>query len=433
MRRILALLICASATVYAQAPVRDAGPARSALLPAGGAGISGVVKDQADQPIRRALVTIAGDGFTRSLVTDDEGRFAFTNLPAGRFTIQAAKPAYPSMSYGANRPYRPGPGLTLAADQQAGGVVLKLGRGAAISGTVFDELGKPMPGVPVMAWEVRTALSGERTLDFPTSFGEAVTTDDRGMYRIFGLAPGEYTIGTSWSYRGMNGDVRMPTDAEYREAFRAVAEPASSAVLPAAGQPARAPVEPPGLNYAPVFYPDSVDALAAMTLPLKAGDEREGIDLRMQLRPMSKIEADIVGLEPGVRAEVILSRRSRVAALNSTSFSAPQLDGHYTSSSLGPGDYSLRARVQAAPGKPAQWAQSDVSIAGSEPVRVTLRLEPTLTVSGRLVFEAGTLPPPEDLTKVRISVIGPGTEGNIVNTTPAINADVPLRTGLRAR
>jgi hypothetical protein len=96
-------------------------------------------------------------------------------------------------------------------------------------GTVFDELGKPMPGVPVMAWEVRTALSGERTLDFPTNFGEAVTTDDRGMYRIFGLAPGEYTVGTSWSYRGMNGDVRIPTDAEYREAFRAVAEPASSA------------------------------------------------------------------------------------------------------------------------------------------------------------------------------------------------------------
>ena len=93
MRRILALLICASATVYAQAPVRDAGPASAAPRAAGGAGISGVVKDQADQPIRRALVTIAGDGLTRSLVTDDEGRFAFTNLPAGRFTIQAAKPA----------------------------------------------------------------------------------------------------------------------------------------------------------------------------------------------------------------------------------------------------------------------------------------------------------------------------------------------------
>jgi hypothetical protein len=181
MRKVFALLICASAAVSAQAPVRDAGPASAAPRPAGGAGIAGVIRDQAEQPIRRALVTIASDGFTRSLVTDDEGRFTFTDLPAGRFTIQAAKPAYPSMSYGANRPYRPGPGLTLAEGQQASGVVLKLGRGAAISGAVFDELGKPMPGIPVMAWEIRTALSGERTLDFPANFGEAVTTDDRGM------------------------------------------------------------------------------------------------------------------------------------------------------------------------------------------------------------------------------------------------------------
>lgn len=422
MTRTLCVLLCASALVGAQTPPRDAGPAVAA--PSGRGGISGVVRDEGDQPVPRATVSIVGDGFNRAAITDAEGRFVFSNLPAGRFTIKAAKPSYPPMSYGASRPFRPGAGILLGEGQQATGIVLKVARGAVVSGTVFDERGQPMPGVPVMAWEVRTSLSGERTLDFPAIGGSAVTTDDRGRYRIFGLPPGEYTVGTSWFYHGAEGEARVPTEAEIREAFRAVTEPALSAAQPAAaatGQ--RAAPEPVTVNYTPVFYPDSLDPLAAMTLLLKAGEQRESVDIGMQLRPMSKIEGQVIApdnVKGGV--EMILSRRNRVQALNSTTFWPPTADEHFVSSSLGPGDYTIRARVQPASGRPALWAQSDVSIVGAEPIHVTLRLEPALTVSGRVVFQSTALSPPEDLTKLRISVRGPGDAGPI-NSTATVNAD----------
>ena len=54
------------------------------------ASLSGAVvsTDASPQPVRQAVVTIAGGGLaqSRSVVTDDGGRFAFENLPAGRFT-----------------------------------------------------------------------------------------------------------------------------------------------------------------------------------------------------------------------------------------------------------------------------------------------------------------------------------------------------------
>ncbi len=158
----------------------------------------------------------------RRTVTDDAGRFQFADLPAGRFTITAAKAGYPETSYGARRPFRTGSGVMLAEGQRLTDIQLPLAKGAVLTGTVFDDRGQPMPGVPIMAWEVRSSLSGERTLDMPATGGEWVTSDDRGMYRVFGLPPGEYTIGTAWFFSGGEADVRVPSDAEIRAAFLAV-------------------------------------------------------------------------------------------------------------------------------------------------------------------------------------------------------------------
>ena len=60
--------------------------------------ISGaVVTDDAQpQPVRRAVVTLTGSALTRDrgAITDDSGRFSFTKLPAGRFTLTVAKPSF---------------------------------------------------------------------------------------------------------------------------------------------------------------------------------------------------------------------------------------------------------------------------------------------------------------------------------------------------
>jgi len=218
-----AVLAGAIATTGAQTPARDV-PA--APVPAGSGLLAGVVVDVEKKPLRRASVSVSGDmRLNRTTVTDDAGRFVFGGLPAGRFTITASKGGYPPMSYGASRPYRTGSGVLLKEGQQVSNIVLTLPKGAVMTGTVFDDRGQPMPAVPVMAWEVITSLSGERTLTAAANAGNGVTTDDRGVYRVYGLPPGEYTMGTAWFFSSSGSDVRVPTDAEIREAFQAATQP----------------------------------------------------------------------------------------------------------------------------------------------------------------------------------------------------------------
>ena len=411
-------VICALGTVHAQTPARDQAPVP---VPTGTGGLQGIVVDETHQPVRHALVTIKGGmGLTLAAVTEEDGAFSFTGLPAGRFTITAEKTAYPSSSYGAKRANRPGAGVLLTTGQTVSGLVLTMPRGGVLTGTVYDEHGQPMPDVPVMAWEVRPALTGDRTLDFPATGGVSVTTDDRGIYRVFDLPAGEYTVGTAWFYSGLPRAVRVPTDDEIRAAFAASQQP-GRAVGAATGLTASgpAPTPAPAYNYAAVFSPGVVDPFVANVVQLGVGEERTGVDIHMQFIPMPAIKGVVLspdGTPTG--AEMALARHSRVQALNSSSFWSSS-DGTFTTQSLPPGDYTIRATTRADPTHPALWASADVRLAGVDPATVTLRLEPAVNVAGRVVFEGATPPAPADVARVSIGL----RDYRNANIVQPINAD----------
>jgi len=87
----------------------------------------------------------------RSAITDDTGRFSFTSLPAGRFTLTASKAGYVDITYGAKRPGRPGTPIQLADGEKLDKANLTLPRGSVITGIVIDENGEPSPGTQVRA------------------------------------------------------------------------------------------------------------------------------------------------------------------------------------------------------------------------------------------------------------------------------------------
>jgi hypothetical protein len=102
--------------------------------------------------------------------------------------------------------------------------------------------------------------------------------------------------------------------------------------------PATPPPPTPRYSYTPVFYPDSTDPLTAMTVSLAPSEERTGIDIHMQFRPMSRIEGTVVGVDGSPqRAQMQLARRNRVEALNSTRFWGTSPEGTFTTGSIGPG------------------------------------------------------------------------------------------------
>ena len=96
---VLASLALTIAVWAQQLPVRDAGITRP-----GTAVISGIVTttDSDHKAIARASVTLTGAELRPSLtvIADNAGRFGFSNLPAGQFTISASKAGYVTMAYG---------------------------------------------------------------------------------------------------------------------------------------------------------------------------------------------------------------------------------------------------------------------------------------------------------------------------------------------
>ena len=186
----------ATAALAQQGAARDT-PQRSA--PAGAGNISGVViLDGATSgtPFRRAIVTLTGTGITtsRQVLTSDEGRFVFTGLAAGSFNLTAEKPAYVKTYYGSTRAGRPpGTPLTLSEGQQLTGISIPLMKGASISGRMLEESGAPVVAGQVTA-DLVSYVNGQRRLTTPHAGSYQVVTDDRGVYRAYGLPPGEYVV-----------------------------------------------------------------------------------------------------------------------------------------------------------------------------------------------------------------------------------------------
>src|SRR5690349_24614177 len=206
MARALSLLVCVvalAAAVGAEAPGQSPGaagqqPARDTsaqskdALPAPTGRIMGrVVAADDGRPVKRARVFITAAELPggRGVLTDDSGVFDLTDLPAGRYTLTVSKSGFVALSYGQRRPLQAGTPLQLNDGQQIKGIQFQLPRGSVIGGRVLDEDGEAMPGVMVRVMRYQY-LQGDRRL-VPAGTGQ---TDDKGMYRIWGLMPGDYYV-----------------------------------------------------------------------------------------------------------------------------------------------------------------------------------------------------------------------------------------------
>src|SRR5436190_9762847 len=99
MTKSLSTLLAALA-IIALSNVTDAQQQRDGAKGAGNRAGTSIVSgrvtlgDDAHTPVRRAVVTLtAADGSeTLAAVSDDDGRFAIKQVPAGRYSLEAKKP-----------------------------------------------------------------------------------------------------------------------------------------------------------------------------------------------------------------------------------------------------------------------------------------------------------------------------------------------------
>jgi hypothetical protein len=195
------------------------------------------------KPVPRVPVILTQNSFdsegkpVAKTTTDQDGRFRITNVPAGSFSLSAFAPAFvfdERSSWGQD-----GKRMTISPGEAVEGVDVELRRGGVITGRVSDSTGRPVVEESVT---VTIIDEGGRHCSFDQ--GQYAQTDDRGVYRIFGVPEGRYiaSVGQSpsqWSSSAVRGNAYYPL----------------------------------------TFHPGVADASKAAVIELAAGAESTGVDI----------------------------------------------------------------------------------------------------------------------------------------------------------
>lgn len=413
--------------------------------PVGTASISGVViSADAGRPLRNARLTLngqptgatAGSGasISKTAVSDDQGQFTFDGLPAGQFTLDAARDPYLPSSYGQKKPGRPGTPIDLAGTQHLR-LSVPMTRGGVITGMVVDELGEPLMNARVRAMRF-VLVNGFRRL---RSAAE-VRTDDRGVYRIFGLEPGEYLVsGTQPSFSFGNGPGTNVT-------FTSVSGSAETPdiVFSTDGESFPLITRLDQQPFAPTFYPGVTSPGSALRIAVEGGVERSGVDLRILPLRTGIIQGVVSGAaDPNVRVQVLLQNTDPAAEPTTMTTNASST-GEFTLRGVQPGSYvvyaqTLPSRVQplmVGAGRvvmpsddvrttafPRLHGRTPVIVDGERPSTVVITLAPGRPISGHVTYALAQPPARGAATTISIAPIPQNPQLPAFNTSPQTNVD----------
>src|SRR6185369_16340152 len=176
---LILLLASAGATAQlVQLPRTRAVPATEKVETKTG-NITGRVVNESGQPLVNASVWVRPDTSeglpVTNTTTNREGVFSYSGLEQGAYTVSASVPGYISKS----------PQAGPAAQSKGDAVQLVLLKGGVITGTVTNSKNDPIVAIGIHV-EMVVDEAGRRT---PAYVYEGVT-DDRGVYRVYGLPTG---------------------------------------------------------------------------------------------------------------------------------------------------------------------------------------------------------------------------------------------------
>lgn len=365
------------------APARD-----NPMQPATGTGkITGrVVSADNSTPLRRAQVRIVASEqrLVKAVITDADGKYSLSELPAGRYSISVARNGYVSLQFGQQRPFEPGKPLDLADGQIAEKIDFALPRGGVIAGRVTDELGEPLAGVGVRAMRYQYTPEGRRRL-MPTGVGmgmfNGIQTDDLGQFRVYGLMPGSYVLSAAMNPMG------------------------GAIVMPMAGGMNVAPGSNDGSDgYATTYYPGTAIEGDAQAVTVNIGQEAAAFFSMIPAR-LSRVSGVVRNSLGQPASGVTFTVRTRdggmAGGFGFGGMAGP--DGTFMMQNIPPGEYSLDVRPNmgrpalapaAGTGAPAaepEFASVPLSVTGQDITGLVITTGLGATVSGRLVADRGTL------------------------------------------
>lgn len=340
--RALLVLVCLTVPLFAQT-TPESKPAADNKRGT----ITGKVIADDGQPLVGVgvyLFRVTGDrSISRPAATDEEGNFKVNDVPIGSYRINAQVNGYvPASRESLTQRYRVGESVTIT-----------LVKGGVITGKVYDSAGQPLVGATVNAQRVRD--------DAGRSVGGAgfrdAMSDDRGVYRIYGLETGSYIVYTNGGYGTYYDD---------------------------------------GVKEAPTYHPAGTRD-TAQEVSVTTGAAATGIDIRHRGERGVAISGFFSGLveaktENSAGINVQLTQAGTGASV-AQMYVNPRSTGKnaFALYGLAEGEYELSARRQifnrAAGDESAASATRKISVKYSDITGLELKLLPLASIAGRIVLE----------------------------------------------
>ncbi|MBC7929175.1 MAG: carboxypeptidase regulatory-like domain-containing protein, partial [Rubrivivax sp.] len=296
----------------------------------------------------------ARDGAGGQAITKPDGSFKIENLERAPYVVNAYAPGFFDASYleyerGVRAFYRVGDHATIT-----------LARGGVITGRVLDAKGEPAMGVRVNMVRVRT-LAGKPVREvnrFMRSLERM--TDDRGVYRSYGLLPGVYVVSAAGRFSQETG-ASVPHGEE-----------------------------------TPTFYPSTTrDASAELTL--HAGEEMSDVDIRLRGERGHAISGTIAGVTSAAhdaQATVLALISASTTEYHSQVFIYGRASSEgFAFDGLADGEYDIVAERHATEGwRKLAAASRRITIKGADVTGLKITFLPVGSITGRLVFKKPPVP-----------------------------------------
>jgi hypothetical protein len=359
---ILAILVTVAVQAQIQigpGPFRGLPPAQPVAT--GTSSIEGAVTDSlTHNPIRKAMVNLNG---RTSLVaaTDVDGHFAFHQLPAGQYSLQAQSDQYPMAPFSVDLGRQAT--VSVAADEHKTGVGLSLVPGASLRGRIVDEEGNPMPQCTVSPIRYRAGDPNPATVG-----GVNSPTNDKGEYQIESVPAGKYYLMARCFQ-----SIPMPHAFVRRDALAGV----------------------PRLTYPPLFYPASADLSGGTRVSLPAGTELTGIDFRMVSATGITVRGRVRPVLTGLTQITLAPKDKLLRPFQQQGARANQTTGEFQIQSVRPGSYEIEATAQAE-GR-SYSARVPIEVGASAPDSIDVLLQPAPQISGSVEIEGDPKPPLKNL------------------------------------
>lgn len=279
-------------------------------------------------------------------VTDADGNYHLTDIPPGNYRILPMAPAYVITDYTAFGGQ--GKGLILSEGERVDGIDFSIVRGAVVTGKVSHSDGKPVIDEPV--YLVSPEQRNQQGPSFISSY--RFQTDDRGVYRMFGIAPGRYKV-----------CIGVPDEAYFQNRNR----------------PA----------FVQVFYPSVVEFNEAKVVELSEGSEATNIDITVGQSKQNFAASGIIVSETNQPVQNVRLGLQRVMEPNR----GPMIGSNTISNSRGefrfenitPGKYSIITMPQ--PNSDIRVGPIGVEIVDQDVAGLVLKTVKGGVISGFVVLE----------------------------------------------